>query len=191
MRPEPEITVRRLTPETLDAFLEVMAERAFGDSPEWAGCYCWFPYWDPERGDFDARAPQDNREAMAQAVREGRASGYLAFAHDSVVGWVNAAPRVRFPQLAKLPGDGARTGATPCFTIDPAWRRRGIARRLLAAAIDGLREDGMARMEAGPYSQPKDDAHRYRGTVELYESAGYEKVAELSGGTTLMEKRLD
>ena len=62
-------------------------------------------------------------------------------------------------------------------------------RRLTLETLDAFL--GMARMEASPYSQPWDDAHRYRGTIELYESAGYEKVAELPGGTTLMEKRLD
>ncbi len=121
----------------------------------------------------------------------GRAEGYLAYAGGRVVGWLSAGPRRGYPQLARLPGDNERTGVAPCFTIDPEWRRRGVARRLLAAAIDGLRGDGMTRLEAGPYTEPNDDAHRYRGTVEFYESAGYEEVAELPGGTTLMARELD
>jgi len=106
------------------------------------------------------------------------------------VGWVNAAPRERYGQLTGLPEDGSTTAATPCFTIDPEWRRRGIARRLLAAATEGLREAGMVRLEAAPESEPRDDAHRYRGTIEFYVSAGYERVTDLPDGLTLMAKEL-
>jgi hypothetical protein len=45
-------------------------------------------------------------------------------------------------------------------------------------------------MEAGPCTAPQNDAHRYHGTIELYESAGYEQVVELPGGVTLMAKEL-
>lgn len=190
MSAEPEIIVRRLTPDTFDDFAEFMADRAFTDNPGWAGCYCWFPYWDPASGDFDERSPDDNRAAMAEAVGAGRASGYLAYAGDRVVGWVNSAPRERYPQLAALPGDGTGTAATPCFTIDPEWRGRGITARLLAAAVEGARADGLTRMEAAPVAQPKTPAERYRGTVELFEAAGYAKVAELPSGNPIMEKRL-
>ncbi len=42
------------------------------------------------------------------------------------------------------------------------------------------------RLEAAPRTEPRSDAERYRGTVESYESAGYEKAAEQPGGTTPM-----
>lgn len=190
MSAAPDIAIHRLTEERLDDFLEFMAERAFADNPEWAGCYCWFPYHDPETTDFSTLTPESNRTEMAAAVRSGRAGGYLAYAGDRVVGWVNAAPRGRYPQMAGLPGDGASTAATPCFTVDPDWRGRGIAVLLLQAAIDGAREDGLARMEAVPLKDAQTHADRHRGTVELYEAAGYETVTVLPSGNPLMAKRL-
>jgi len=48
----------------------------------------------------------------------------------------------------------------------------------------------MMRMEAGPYTAPQNDAHRYHGTIELYESAGFERVTDLPGGVTLMQREL-
>ncbi len=197
MGSEAEITIHRLTPERLDDYLAFFDGPAFADNPDWAPCYCYYPYADEggitdENGDaFLARSAEDNRAAIIEAIVAGRADGYLAYADGRVVGWASAAPRARFPQLARLPGDSARTGVTPCFTIDPEWRRRGIARRLLTAAIDGLRADGMACLEASPYTSPQDDAHRYRGTIEFYESVGYERVADLPGGITLMQLDLE
>ncbi len=190
MTTEPQITIRRLRPELLDDYLTFFEERAFADNPEWAGCYCYFPYHAHETSDFDERTPAANREAISQAVRSGQATGYLAYYGAEVVGWVNAAPRDRYPQLSRFPGDGTTTGATPCFTIDPEWRGRGIAGRLLRAAIEGLEAEGMVRMEAGPMAEPKTPADRFKGTVELYRAAGYEEVADLPGGTRLMERKL-
>jgi GNAT superfamily N-acetyltransferase len=190
MSAAPDITIHRLTTDRLDDFLGFMAERAFADNPEWAGCYCWFPYHDPATTDFDALAPEARRDEMAAAVRGGHAGGYLAYADGRVVGWVNSAPRERYPQLAGLPGDGASTAATPCFAVDPEWRGRGIAARLLQAAIEGARQEGLARMEAVPLKDAQTHADRHRGTVALYEAAGYETVTVLPSGNPLMQKRL-
>ena len=190
MDSEPDITIRRLTPELLEDYLAFFDGPAFADNPGWADCYCLFPYADGDDEAFEARPGAANRADISEAIRAGRAEGYLAYAAGRVVGWLNAGPRGRYPQLARLAGDNARTGATTCFTIDPGWRRRGVAKRLLAAAIEGLREDGMTQLQAGPETEPRDDAHRYRGTIGLYESAGYERVARLPGGKTLMEKQL-
>lgn len=190
MDAEPEITIQRLTPERLDDFLSFFDGPAFADNPDWADCYCWFPYHDVASGDFDERGAAANREAMSRAISEGRASGYLAYAGATVIGWINAAPRGRFPQLAQMPGDNDGTVATPCFTVDPAWRGRGVARRLLATAVEDARVAGMTRMEAAPMAAPATSADAYRGTVGLYAEAGYEKVADLPTGQWLMEKEL-
>ena len=190
MKAGPEITIRRLTPELLGDYLAFFDGPAFADNPGWSDCYCLFPYTDGDDDAFEARPAAAKRVDISEAIRAGRAEGYLAYHGGRVVGWLNAEPRERYPQLTELPADGARIGVTSCFTIDPAWRRRGLARRLLAAAMDGLREDGMTHLQAGPETEPRDDAHRYRGTIELYESAGYESVAQLPGGRTLMEKEL-
>ena len=184
-----DIIIRRLSPELLDDYLAFFDGPAFADNPEWADCYCFFPYFEDQDA-FEERPAAANREAIIEAINTARADGYLAYAGGRVIGWISAGPRQRYPELADLPGDSARTGATPCFTIDPGWRRQGVARRLLAAAIEGLQKDGMARLEAGPHTAPENDAQRYRGTIEFYESAGYEKVTELPGGITLMEKEL-
>lgn len=185
-----DITIRPLRPELLDDYLAFFDERAFSDNTDWAGCYCYFPYYDHAARDWQERPGEANREAIITAIKGGQASGYLAYAGSRVVGWCNAAPRERYPLLRELPGDGASTGATPCFIIDPDWRGQGIASKLLDAAVEGLREQGMARMEGSPMAEPKTAAERYHGTVELFEKAGYGKIDELPSGYIVMERKL-
>ena len=42
--PEPEITFDRLTPERLEDYLDFFDAPAFTDNPDWASCYCFFPF---------------------------------------------------------------------------------------------------------------------------------------------------
>jgi GNAT superfamily N-acetyltransferase len=184
------VTVRRLTSDLLDDYLEFFDGRAFTDNANWDGCYCWFPHHDPDDGEWTQRSGAQNRAAVADAIIRGHMQGYLAYAQGRVVGWCSAAPRDRYPTLDELPGDGARIGATPCFIVEPGWRGRGIGRRLLEAAIEGLTADGMERLQAGPIRHAVTPADRHRGTVEAFEANGYERISDLPDGTSLMEKRL-
>ena len=65
--------------------------------------------------------------------------------------------------------------------VEPRWGRRGHGSRLLAAAVDILRQDGVTRMVAWV---PDDD----RASTAFYESAGWEpdgraRLLEADGGT--------
>ena len=127
---------------------------------------------------------------MCDAVEMGAARGFLAYSDDTVIGWCNAAPRSSFPQLRNLPGDADRIGATPCFIVDPKWRGKGVGHRLLAAACEGLREDGMQSMEAGPNKNAKTASQNSRGSLAMYTKAGYRVVREFPDGTVVVEKPL-
>ena len=183
--------IHRLTPERLNDFLDFFDNRAFTDNGDWSGCFCFFPYYDPATdGDWSERTAAENRAAMCDAVKAGAASGFLAYADGLVVGWCNAASRSSFPQLRNLPGDADHTGATPCFVVDPEWRGKGVGHRLLAAACEGLREDGMQTMEAGPQKNAKTARENSRGAMSMYVQAGYRVVQEFPDGTVVVEKPL-
>ncbi len=192
MKGEPEITIRRLTPELLGDYLAFFDGPAFADNPDWADCYCFFPYADGDAALRDA-AGRGQSGGRGEAITAGRAEGYLAYAGGPRGGLAQRwSARDRYPQLARLPGDSARTGATPCFTVDPAWRRRGLARRLLAGGHRGLPR-GRHRRACRPVRRrrPANDAHRYRGTIELLRVSRLRAGRpELPGGRTLMEKEL-
>ncbi len=95
------IDVRPLTEERLGDYLRFFDEKAFTDNPRWAFCYCYFPYHDPDKIDWQRRTGPENRTAISACVRDGTAQGYLAYAGNEVVGWCNAAPRRLYPMLER------------------------------------------------------------------------------------------
>src|SRR5262245_49039429 len=92
--------IRPLAPDCLADYLDFFDHRAFTDNPQWAGCYCYFPYHDPKSSpEWQKRSAADNRQAACACIQSGHSQGYLAYDGDRVVGWCNAAPRLRYPML--------------------------------------------------------------------------------------------
>jgi ribosomal protein S18 acetylase RimI-like enzyme len=188
----PTIETRPLSEDLLADYLRFFDEKAFTDNPRWAFCFCYFPYHDPAKIDWQKRTGPENREAISACVRDGTAQGYLAYAGNEVVGWCNAAPRRLYPMLNDPPEpDADTTGAITCFIIAPSHRERGIARSLLAAACDGLRTRGMRAVEARPVKDARGPAANHHGPLSLYLAAGFSIVREDDDGTMLVRKDLE
>ena len=183
--PSADIRVEALRPERRDDFLRFFDHErglAFSDNPQWAKCYCHF-YHVPENLDWAAFDADANRTAMRARIEVGEMEGFLAYAGDTVVGWVNAQP------LNKLPHCWGRMGvplpaadlplwdmaAIVCFVIAPQWRRRGVARALLKGALANLRDRGVRRVYAFPFNAANDlrPAAHYHGPASLFREAGF------------------
>ncbi len=178
--------IERLTPGGRDAYLAFFDHErgpAFADNPGWAKCYCHY-YEVPVAlpwSDFDGAA---NRLAMDARITSGEMEGYLAFAGDEVVGWMNAQPysklrhacarmRIAAPPLPVAPHDAA---AIVCFVIPPKRRRQGIARALLAAGLIDLAARGLALVDAFPWNTAPDvttATDHYHGTMSMFTAAGF------------------
>jgi GNAT superfamily N-acetyltransferase len=68
-----------------------------------------------------------------------------------------------------------------CFSVRVGYRRRGVARALLAAAIDYARANGAAGLEAyptDPAGTRRDAAFSYTGFTGMFEDAGFRRVIE-------------
>ncbi len=65
------VAVRPLTPALLGDYLAFFDAKAFPDNPRWAFCYCYFPYHDPERTEWQKRTGPENRDGD-QRVRPRR-----------------------------------------------------------------------------------------------------------------------
>jgi L-amino acid N-acyltransferase YncA len=90
---------------------------------------------------------------------------------------------VGFAAVGPSGEEDARPGeaAVAALLVEPRWGRRGHGSRLLAAAVDHLREDGVSRLVAWV---PDGD----RASAAFYESAGWEqdgtaRLLEADGGT--------
>jgi len=197
------VAVRPLDPSRAADFLAFFDHEhgpAFADNPEWSTCYCQF-YHTPKAVDWKARGGDENRAAMAGRIAAGEMEGFLAYAGDAdstereVVGWLNAQPRNKLPhcfarmRLAPTEIDvpDFKAAQIVCFVIHPQWRRRGVARALLAAACDSLARRGIEQVEAYPFKSgdSEDAGDHYHGTLSMFLAAGFAIVGEDSNMTVV------
>jgi GNAT superfamily N-acetyltransferase len=139
-------------------------------------------WWRNRTGDAAA-----NRSAMQAIVASGEVPGLLAYDGERAVGWVSVAPRAAFSQLqrSRTYGPGAGDGdvwAVVCFYVDPRMKRRGIARALLASAIDHAFSRDAEAIEALPHRDGD-----YMGNLATFQEAGFERVRNV-GARVLMRK---
>ncbi len=89
----------------------------------------------------------------------GTTSGLVAYLGDEPIGWCAVEPRAEFPHLITMPvpwagraedKDDAGVWAITCFVTRAGFRRRGVTRALVAAAVDFARERGARALEGYP-----------------------------------------
>jgi ribosomal protein S18 acetylase RimI-like enzyme len=172
-----EVEVVPLTPDRAGEFLRFFDNNAFADNPGWASCYCMYYNFAGSQEEWEHRTSDENRRDKETDVRAGRACGYLAIVDGEPAAWCNATPRTQLPGLDRASEfrteDAERVGAIVCFNVAPQFRRQGIASRLLDAACDGFRAQGMAFAEAYPAREARGDARSYHGPLEMYLRAGF------------------
>jgi GNAT superfamily N-acetyltransferase len=202
MQPPGSLRIERLSPALGAAFLAFFDHErgpAFADNPRWSGCYCHFHEMAPAL-DWESLPAEANRTAMTARIAVGEMEGYLAFRGDDVVGWLNAQPRHRVPHCFARLGVAAPAIDVPahdaavvlCFVVAPAERGRGVARALLAGALDDFAARGIALVDAFPLAgtAPGNAASHYHGPRALFESAGFAAVGP-AGDRIVMRRRLD
>ncbi len=178
--------VRTLTPPLLDDYLEFFDRVAFADNPSWADCYCLEPHLARGDGGNDRSAAQ-NRADKIELIQRGEAHGHIAYAEGQPIGWCNAAPRSTLAWVTSNPelacDDAERVGSIVCFVVAPAYRRQGLATRLLDAACGEFRRRGLAIAEAYPAVSTTTQPAAFRGPIDMYLEAGFERVRETRRNT--------
>jgi ribosomal protein S18 acetylase RimI-like enzyme len=171
------IEIAPLTPGRAEDFLAFFDNGAFADNPGWASCYCMAYTYHGAADAWESRSGDENRREKEADIRSGRARGYLAYADGAPAAWCNATPRTELPGLDRVPAfrtdDAEQVGAIVCFNVSPRHRRQGIASKLLDAACDGFREQGLAFVEAYPPKDAQGDARSYHGPLDMYLRAGF------------------
>jgi ribosomal protein S18 acetylase RimI-like enzyme len=197
----PAIRVEPLSPARRGDFLRFFDHErgpAFSDNPEWARCYCHY-YHVPKIMPWKTFTADQNRTAMTARIETGEQDGFLAYAANEVVGWLNAAPWHKLPHAcdrvgaARPPLDVPEHAAAAilCFVIAPAWRRRGVARALLAGALASFAARGIRVVDAFPFKVGADASPQdhYHGPSALFLAAGFSVQSE-TDDLTVMRRRL-
>lgn len=181
--PSAPLTIRQLSPELREDFLQYFEGAAFADNPKWRSCYCQFLYVDHTVVDWKQRTAEQNRAAACDRIACSRMQGLLAYREGEVVGWCNAAPRRLLDSFADEPiPDADQVGQITCFVVAREHRRTGVARALLEAACGMLKDQGLRVAQANPSRDASTDAEQHYGPLSLYLSAGFSIVREREDG---------
>lgn len=156
------------------------------------GCWCFNHHIPPGQPDVRGDAACD---AKAEYVRTGRASGLLAYLNGTPVGWAAVDRRrdIAGHDCVTETGDDAAGSVwvLHCFFVLSAARGQGVARALLRAALDWLRDAGADLVEAFP--SPPGDAPAFggfAGPYALFESEGFEMVRPIDADYCCVQLRL-
>jgi GNAT superfamily N-acetyltransferase len=160
----------RIEPVTEVAWSDV--EKVFGTRGDPAGCWCqWFKL-SSEQWKSIPRSECAERLHEQAATRPG--PGLLAFLEDEPVAWCGVEPRTSFTRL--VDGDDPSVWAITCFVVRVGYRKRGIGAKLVLAAIEHARANGARLVEGYPTDasgKKMSSADLYRGTVSMFEAAGF------------------
>lgn len=185
------ISIKPLAPDLQQDFLRFFDGTAFADNPKWSSCYCQCSYENHSVINWPARTASENRTLACERIQSQAMQGYLAYCDDTPVGWCNAAPRKLLHALDDEPTqDADQTGTITCFLVEPSQRGRGIARQLLEAACEGLRQQGLRIAEANPRTSATSAAANYYGPLQMYLSAGFTVFREDSDGSVWVRRAL-
>ncbi len=141
----------------------------------------------------------DRGAYVRQLCERDVAPGVLAYDGEQVVGWAALAPRADLPfaRSRKIPHvDDLPVWSIWCLRVRPVHRGRGIARPLLAGAVDYVRAQGAPAVEGYPVDnrgERVDLTMAYVGTRALFEDAGFIHAADttaVSGGFPRVVMRL-
>ncbi len=180
--PADDITIVPLTPDRI-ADLATLFDA--GGDPKW----CWCSFFRVRNLSFANSTPASNRAILQGLAGDTPAPGLVAYAGDDLVGWVSLGPRTSYERLSfsriLAPIDDTPVWSIVCFVVARRQRGRGIARQLLAAAIDYARSQGATLLEAYPTDTSGGripSANVYQGTLSMFEHAGFEVVVRRQGG---------
>ena len=167
-------------PATAERFDDVVAVLGCTDT---APCCC--QYWRMSAGDYNRATLAERRAALRAQTAEVPPPGMLAYVEGEAVGWCGLGVRERMQRLVRsrtIPKlDDVPVWSIFCFTVRTGYRRRGVARALLAGLIAYARQEGVPALEAYPVETDGARIHgtaAYVGTTGMFEAAGFRRVLE-------------
>ncbi|MFQ5943272.1 MAG: GNAT family N-acetyltransferase [Anaerolineales bacterium] len=166
-------------------------EKLFGPNGAYSGCWCM--WWRITRSEFDRNGNRGNRKAMRSIVESGIVPGILGYEGGEPIGWCSVAPREDYGSLNRSrvlkPIDDQHVWSIVCFFIHREHRKQGVGRMLIEGAVQYAADQGAKIVEAYP-TKPRGKRlgpeSSFMGIPEVFESAGFQKVADASEAKAIM-----
>ena len=174
----------KTAPATADRWGDLLA--LFGPNGAYSNCWCTWWIW--RAREWDETAPEARRATLKDLVAGGAEPGVLAYDGDVAVGWSAVGPRDRYARMMSprsptyRPLDDEPSWIINCFFVAKGYRRRGVARVLLQAAVDHAFAHGAERIDAypiDPEQQQASAASAYVGTLQMFLDAGFEEITRM------------
>ena len=166
-------------------------ETLFGERGACGGCWCMF--WRLTHKEFDSQKGEGNRKAMKAIVQSGKIPGILAFSQDKPLAWCSVAPRDQFSALDRSrilkPVDELPVWSISCFFVEKNYRGKGLSIQMIKAAVDYVKKNGGAVVEAYPVEPKKDkmpDAFAWTGLASAFIKAGFTECTRRSETRPIM-----
>jgi len=150
-------------------------------------CFCRYWHFAGTNKEWEARCalePQVNEAQLVEAItrRGEEGMGLVARERETTIGWMKLTWRRALPKLtARVPYrdldlEGGRVLSIGCFVVDPAMRRRGVARALVQGAIDVGPSWGARFLEAYPRRSDHalHDGEAWTGPERVFAELGFE-----------------
>src|SRR5215471_11503407 len=139
----------RIVPLTPDLWPAL--ENLFGPHGACNGCWCM--YWRIGAA-YRKRSHDANKADFRRVVRKGPPPGLIAFDGALPVGWCQLTPRADLPWLDRTPRlkgtDDVPVWSISCFYVRIGYRKHGVTRALIDAAIAAAKSAGAPALEAYP-----------------------------------------
>jgi GNAT superfamily N-acetyltransferase len=159
------------------------------------GCWCIY-YRKTGQVSVSAAAGVTNKEQLCSLVDAGVVPGLVGYADAQPAGWVSLGPREDYLKLRRSsvmkPVDDAEVWSIVCFYVAKPWRGQRLQHRLLAAALDHARDNGVRIVESYPVDKQErsHDDFMFFGSRSLYEKAGFREVVRRSPTRVVMRRGL-
>ncbi len=156
--------------------------------------------WAKEAEKYNVKGPghsqtSHNRGRKRELVAQGRAHGIIVFSGDRPVGWCAYGAKEEFPAIDRgrfyrkldLKDDG-KLWRIACLFVDSKYRRKGVSKFALQAALASISRKGGGTVEAYPRTSKRGGSSSlWFGTIGMFEGEGFKTVAPL-GVSALVRK---
>ena len=196
-----DITIVKLTPAHVDAYLAFFDNTAHNASSGHDKCYCITFCGDKAyhaSGLHWYDTPDERRAHAKQRVLNGDIQGYLAYYNGEVIGWCNANTKtdcgavMDYMRSAGIPmGENApneKVKVVFCFTVAPNMQGKGVATKMLDFICKDAAAEGFTAVEAKTSRVNSSDA--FFGPFSLYMKNGFAIHAE-KGDKLIVRKNLN
>lgn len=193
------IPVRRYPTRELSANTWPDFEKLFGKyGGVQAGCWCMFyQRTRPLSGlSFKMRAER-NHDDKENLVRSGLSHGVLVYDGAEPVGWCEYGLKEELPRFDQgrnykklgLETNQGKMWRIACFFVEKSYRRKGVAKVALRAALASIAKRGGGTIEAYPATHMRAVAVWF-GSVSMFEREGFEEVARLGRSNLVVRKTI-